>query len=63
MILTKEQLTMSLCELVQGDYELLNNILIEYVENLTDKQFDDYEEYVNRNMNEIMQQLLTTKHT
>ena len=60
MILTKEQITMSLCELVQGDQELLNNILIEYVENLTDKQFDDYEEYVNRNMNEIMQQLLTT---
>ena len=54
MILTKEQLTMSLCELVQGDYELLNNILIEYVENLTDKQFDDYEQYVNNNINEII---------
>ena len=54
MLLTKEQLTMSLCELVQGDYELLNNILIEYVENLTDKQFDDYEDYVNNNINEIM---------
>ena len=54
MILTKEQLTMSLCELVQGDYELLNNILIEYVDSLTDKQFDDYEEYVNNNINEII---------
>jgi hypothetical protein len=54
MILTKEQLIMSLCELVQEDYELLNYILIEYVENLTDKQFDDYERYVNNNMNEIM---------
>ena len=54
MILTKEQLTMSLCELVQGDYELLNNILIEYVDGLTDKQFDDYEQYVNNNINELM---------
>ena len=54
MLLTRDQLAMSLCELVQGDYELLNNILIEYVENLTDKQFDDYETYINNNMNEIM---------
>ena len=54
MILTKEQLTMSLCELVQSDYKLLNYILIEYVENLTDKQFDDYEDYVNANINELM---------
>ena len=54
MLLTKEQLTMSLCELVQGDYTLLNDILIDYVDNLTDKQFDDYEEYVNNNLNEIM---------
>jgi len=54
MILTKQQLAMSLCELVKDDYELLNNILIEYVENLTDKQFDDYEEYVNNNINELM---------
>jgi len=54
MILTKEQLTMSLCELVKDDYTLLNNILIEYVENLTDKQFDDYEQYVNSNINEIL---------
>ena len=54
MLLNKKQLAMSLCELVQGDYELLNNILIEYVENLTDKQFDDYETYINNNMNELM---------
>ena len=54
MLLNKEQLTMSLCELVQSDYTLLNDILIDYVENLTDKQFDDYEEYVNNNINEIM---------
>jgi len=54
MILTKEQLTMSLCELVQGDYELLNDIIIDYVDKLNDKEFDDYETYVNINMNELM---------
>ena len=54
MLLTKEQLAMSLCELVQGDYTLLNDIIIDYVDNLTDKQFDDYEDYVNANINEIM---------
>tara|TARA_B100000401_G_C52346368_1_gene503574 strand:+ start:381 stop:545 length:165 start_codon:yes stop_codon:yes gene_type:complete len=54
MLLTKEQLTMSLCELVQGDYELLNDILIEYVDMIDDNKFNDLEEYVNRNMNELM---------
>ena len=54
MLLTKDQIAMSLCELVQGDYDLLNNVLIEYVENLTDKQFDDYEDYINTQLNELM---------
>ena len=54
MILTKEQLTMSLCELVQGDYELLNDILIEYVELIDDNKFKDLEQYVNTNINELM---------
>ena len=45
MLLTKEQLTMSLCELVQGDYELLNDIIIEYVTMLgnTNKMHDLHE--------------------
>ena len=54
MLLTKEQIAMSLCELAKDDYTLLNDIIIEYVENLTDKQFDDYEQYVNNNINELM---------
>ena len=45
---------MSLCELVKDDYSLLNDIIIEYVENLTDKQFDDYEDYVNNNINSLI---------
>lgn len=54
MLLTKEQLAESLSQLSAGDYDLLNDIIIDYVDNLTDKQFDDYEEYVNNNLNEIM---------
>ena len=59
MLLTKEQLTMSLCELVQGDYELLNDILIEYVELIDDNKFNDLEQYVNNNINELMWTLFT----
>ena len=55
MLLTKEQLCMSLCELVQGDYDLLNDIIIDYVYNkLNNKEVQDYEDYININMNELM---------
>ena len=54
MLLNKKQLAMSLCELVQGDYELLNDIIIDYVDKLNDKEFQDYEDYININMNELM---------
>ena len=63
MLLTKEQLTMSLCELVQGDYELLNDILIEYVELIDDNKFNDLEQYVNNNINELVWWKLTTTHS
>ena len=54
MLLTKEQLSFSLCELVQGDYELLNDIIISYVNNLNDNEFDNLEDYVNSNLGEII---------
>ena len=54
MLLTRQQLAMSLVQLVQDDYELLNTILVDYVAGLNDTQFDNLEEYVNRNINEIM---------
>ena len=54
MLLNKQQLCMSLCELVQGDYDLLNDIIVEFVDKLDDKEFDNYEQYVNNNMNELM---------
>ena len=58
MLLTKKQLTQSLLELVdvfgQGDYDLLNDIITEYVELIDDKRFDDLEQHVNNNINELM---------
>ena len=54
MLLNKEQLTQSLLQLVQGDYDLLNDIMIEYVESINDKRFNELEEYVNSNLNEII---------
>ena len=54
MLLNKEQLVKSLLQLVQGDYDLLNDIMIEYVESIDNKRYDELEEYVNSNLNEIM---------
>ena len=54
MLLNKEQLTQSLLQLVQGDYDLLNDIMIDYVDKLNDKDFQHYEDYVNLNLNELI---------
>ena len=54
MLLNKQQMTKSLLQLVQGDYDLLNDIMNEYVESIDNKRFDELESYVNNNMNEIM---------
>jgi len=54
MLLNKQQLAMSLCKLVETDYELLNEIIIDYVDNLNDNEFDNVEDYVNNNINELM---------
>ena len=54
MLLNKEQLTKSLLQLVQGDYDLLNDIMNEYVNSINDKRFNELEEYVNSNLNEII---------
>ena len=45
---------MSLTQLVETDSSLLNEIIIDYVENLNDYEFDNVEEYVNNNLNEIL---------
>ena len=54
MILNKQQLTQSLLQLVQGDYDLLTIIVTEYVDGLNDTQFDNMEDYVNSQMNELI---------
>ena len=54
MLLNKQQLTQSLLQLVQGDYDLLNDIMNEYVNSLNDKRFNELEDYVNANINELM---------
>ena len=45
---------MSLTQLVETDSSLLNEIIIDYVDNLNDYEFDNVEEYVNNNLNEIL---------
>ena len=54
MLLNKAQIAMSLCELVHTDYELLNDIIIEYVQMIDDNKLDDLELYVNNNIHELM---------
>ena len=55
MFLNRQQLAMSLCTLVEDDYQLLNDIIIDYVFNkLNNKELDDYEDYVNNNLNELI---------
>ena len=54
MLLNRKQLALSLCTLVQDDYTLLNDIIIDYVDKLNDKDFQHYEDYVNMNINELI---------
>ena len=54
MLLNKGQMTKSLLQLVQGDYDLLTIIVTEYVEGLNDTQFNNMEDYVNSQMNELI---------
>ena len=55
MLLNQEQIAMSLCELAKDDYQLVNDIIVDYVYNkLNNKELQDYEDYININMNELM---------
>ena len=54
MLLTKQQLSTSLYKLTDSDYGLLNDIITEYVQLIDDKRFNELEEYVNNNINEII---------
>ena len=54
MLLTKKQLAWSLSQLIETDYTLLSDIIVEYVHSRSDKQLDDLEQYVNNNLNELI---------
>ena len=54
MLLTKDQIAMSLCELAKDDYSLLNDIILDYISRLDDNDLDGLESYVNRNLNELI---------
>lgn len=54
MLLTKDQIAMSLCELTKDDYSLLNDIILDYVDRLDDKDLDGLETYINKNLNELI---------
>ena len=50
----QQQLCQNLNVLLTEDYELLNDIIISYVNNLIDNEFDNLEDYVNNNINELI---------
>ena len=50
----RKQLAMDLCYLVQGDYEILNDIIVEYCELIDDKRFNDLEEYCTKEIRSIV---------
>ena len=54
MLSTKEKVAMNLCYLVQGDYEILNDIIVEYCELIDDKRFNDLEEYCTKEIRSIV---------
>ena len=54
MLLNRQQLAMSLTQLVEIDSSLLNDIIIEYVDKLDVDEVDNLVDYVNANLNEIL---------
>ena len=53
MFLNRQQLAMSLCTLVEDDYQLLNDILIEYCMMIDDNKLDALEQHVTNSYNEL----------
>ena len=50
----RKQLAMDLCYLVQGDYELLNEIIVDYCNLIDNKRFNDLEDVVNNEVRSIV---------
>jgi len=47
---TKEKVAMNLCYLIQGDYELANDIIIEYLGLVDNNRLNDLLEFTNNEM-------------
>ena len=54
MLMNRPQLAMNLSYLAKEDYALLNDIIVDYCNLIDDNKFNDLEEYVNNNINELM---------
>jgi len=54
MFINRQQLAMSLNQLVETDSSLLNDILIEYCMMIDDNKLDALEQHVNNNLNELI---------
>ena len=54
MLMNRKQLAMHLCYLVQGDYELLNDIIIDYCDLIDDTKFNRLEDVVNSELQSIL---------
>ena len=50
MSTTKEKVAMNLCYLTLGDSDLMNDIIIEYVDLISNKRLDDLLEFTNNEM-------------
>ena len=51
---TRDQLAMDLCYLVKEDSQLLNDIIYNYCQLIPNNQFNDLEEYVNKERRSII---------
>ena len=50
MSTTKQQVAMNLCYLTLGDSDLMNDIIVEYVELIDKKRLDDLLDFTNTEM-------------
>ena len=48
MLLNRQQLALSLCQLTQHDYELLNEVIIEYVSMLPTTRMHDLHDFTSK---------------
>ena len=50
----RDQLALDLCYLAKKDYSLLNDIIIEYVDLIDNKRFNDLEDVINTELQSIL---------